>query len=275
MCPFHAGLVPRSADLSRSQAYTWEIVMWCALSNPAFPTPRFLLLAVWKIGGQSLDRFLTWYVICATYVTRLFVYLSDTWLGGVYTATLLFCHLPAVLPRMRERTVLQMYEGGDKVNFTSNACFLLVLLLPGRLRLVSFPDARSFLAGEHLVAWCNFLVTNTFPIWNLKGRMKSQKKAIRIYTYMTSRNHWHQRSVIQGRSYCALVVLQALVAYLVVPVEVAGAYFSPSLNHGRSKWMSDTLYSNFVAWQVKVSHCPLAWHRITPCILCFVYWKGL
>ena len=27
--------------------------------------------------------------------------------------------------------------------------------------------------------------------------------------------------------------------------------------------MSDTLYSNFVAW---LSHCPLAWHRIAPCI---------
>ena len=30
------------------------------------------------------------------------------------------------------------------------------------------------LAGERLVAWYNFLVTNTFPIWNLKRRMKSQ-----------------------------------------------------------------------------------------------------
>ena len=25
----------------------------------------------------------------------------------------------------------------------------------------------------------------------------------------------------------------------------------------------DTLYSNFVAW---LSHCPLAWHRIAPCM---------
>ena len=48
--------------------------------------------------------------------------------------TSLFYYLPAVWPRMRERTVLRTYEGADKVNFISDACFLLVLLLPGRVR---------------------------------------------------------------------------------------------------------------------------------------------
>ena len=48
--------------------------------------------------------------------------------------TSLFYYLPAVWPRMRERTVLRMYEGADKVNFISDACFLLVLLSPGRVR---------------------------------------------------------------------------------------------------------------------------------------------
>ena len=67
----------------------------------------------------------------AAYVTRLFVYRSDTSLGGVYTVMSLFYYLPAVWPRMRKRTVLRTYEGGDKVN---DACFLLVLLLPGHLR---------------------------------------------------------------------------------------------------------------------------------------------
>ena len=48
--------------------------------------------------------------------------------------TSLFYYLPAVRPRMRERTVPRTYEGGDKVNFISDACFLLVLLLPDRVR---------------------------------------------------------------------------------------------------------------------------------------------
>ena len=39
--------------------------------------------------------------------------------------TSLFYYLPAVLPWMRERMVLRTYEGGDKVNFISDACFLL------------------------------------------------------------------------------------------------------------------------------------------------------
>ena len=39
--------------------------------------------------------------------------------------TSLFYYLPAVRPRMRERTVLRTYEGEDKVNFISDACFLL------------------------------------------------------------------------------------------------------------------------------------------------------
>ena len=39
--------------------------------------------------------------------------------------TSLFYYLPAVRHRMRERTVLRKYEGGDKVNFISDACFLL------------------------------------------------------------------------------------------------------------------------------------------------------
>ena len=39
--------------------------------------------------------------------------------------TSLFYYLPTVQPRMRERTVLRPYEGGDKVNFISDACFLL------------------------------------------------------------------------------------------------------------------------------------------------------
>ena len=45
----------------------------------------------------------------------------------------LFYYLPAVRPRMRERTVLRTYEGADKVNFISDTCFLLVLLSPGRV----------------------------------------------------------------------------------------------------------------------------------------------
>ena len=64
------------------------------------------------------------HVMRAAYVTRLFVYRSETVLGGVYMFTSLFCYLPAVRPRMRERTVLRTYEGGDNVNF-SDACFLL------------------------------------------------------------------------------------------------------------------------------------------------------
>ena len=49
--------------------------------------------------------------------------------------TSLFHYLvPAVRRRMRERTVLRTYERGDKVNFISDACFLMVLLLPGRVR---------------------------------------------------------------------------------------------------------------------------------------------
>ena len=38
-----------------------------------------------------------------TFVTRLFVYRSDTSLGGIYMATSLFGYLPAVRPRMREK----------------------------------------------------------------------------------------------------------------------------------------------------------------------------
>ena len=51
--------------------------------------------------------------------------------------TSLFYYLPAVLPRMRERTVLRTYEGGDKVNFISDACFLLVRLLPAVSAVIS------------------------------------------------------------------------------------------------------------------------------------------
>ena len=61
-------------------------------------------------------------------------------LGGIYTVTSLFCYLPAVWPRMGDGTIVWAYweggggggEGGegDEVKFTSDACFLLVLLLP-------------------------------------------------------------------------------------------------------------------------------------------------
>ena len=44
--------------------------------------------------------------------------------------SLLYYLVPAVRLRMRERTVLRTYERGHKVNFISDACFLLVLLLP-------------------------------------------------------------------------------------------------------------------------------------------------
>ena len=39
--------------------------------------------------------------------------------------TSLFYYLRTVRPRMRQRMVLRTYEGGDKVNFISDACFLL------------------------------------------------------------------------------------------------------------------------------------------------------
>ena len=134
---------------------------------------------------------------------------------------------------------------------------------------VSLVPRRSLvpLAGERLVAWCNFLVTNTFPIWNLKRRMKSQK------TQLKFKRRW--RHGIAG-CYSRPFLLRSLrLAFsrsgwccwcLPLPRP------SRQLNHGRSKWMSDTLYSNLAAW---LSHCPLAWHRIAPCILRFVYWKGL
>ena len=65
------------------------------------------------------------------------VYVSKRYVIGrrLYITSLFRYLVPAVRPsRMRERMVLQTYEGGDKVNFTSDACFLLVLLLPGRVR---------------------------------------------------------------------------------------------------------------------------------------------
>ena len=65
------------------------------------------------------------HVMRAAYVTRLFVYRSATSLEGFYMVMSLFCYLPAVRLRMRERTVLRTYEGGDNVNFISDACFLL------------------------------------------------------------------------------------------------------------------------------------------------------
>ena len=43
------------------------------------------------------------HVIRATYVTKLFVYLSDTSLGGVYTVTSLFCYLLAEWPLEQPR----------------------------------------------------------------------------------------------------------------------------------------------------------------------------
>ena len=85
-------------------------------SYPAFPTPRFN----W---GRKAAR--VSHVIRAADVTRLFVHRSNMSLGGIYMVTSLFYYLPVVLPRMRERTVLRTYEGGDEVNFISDACFLL------------------------------------------------------------------------------------------------------------------------------------------------------
>ena len=65
------------------------------------------------------------HVMHAAYLTRLFVYRSETSLEGVYMFMSLFCYSPAVRLRMRERMVVRTYEGGDKVNFISDACFLL------------------------------------------------------------------------------------------------------------------------------------------------------
>ena len=52
-------------------------------------------------------------------------------LGGIYAVTSLLTCYTAYDER---RTMGISYEREDGVNFTSNGCFLLVLLLPGRLR---------------------------------------------------------------------------------------------------------------------------------------------
>ena len=62
------------------------------------------------------------------------------------TVTSLFCYLPAVRPRMEERMVLRTYEGGDKVNFISDAC----LLLDYSYRAVSAAISAVCVAGSVL-----------------------------------------------------------------------------------------------------------------------------
>ena len=90
---------------------------------PSLSNPQIFIACSMKNRGRKPGR--VSHVIRAADVTRLFVHRSNTSIEGVYMVTSLFYYLPAVWPRMRERTVLQTYEGGDKVNFISDACFLL------------------------------------------------------------------------------------------------------------------------------------------------------
>ena len=79
---------------------------------PSLSNPQIFIACSMKNRGRKPG----WvsHVICAAYVTWLFMYLSDTSLGGVYTVTSLFYYLSAVQPRIGERTVLRMYEGETK-----------------------------------------------------------------------------------------------------------------------------------------------------------------
>ena len=78
---------------------------------PSLSNPQIFIACSMENRGRKPRR--VSHVKRATDVTTLFVYRADMSLGGVYTVTSLFCYLPAVRPRMRERTVLRTYEGGE------------------------------------------------------------------------------------------------------------------------------------------------------------------
>ena len=162
---------------SQHQGLTLAVCTWKHLevaSYPAFPTPRFLSLAVWKIVGESLDGFLTWSVpqmlqrcLCIEPICHWEVYIR-------------WRHCFVTYPLYGLGWEKERFYGRTKgENYTSDACFLLVLLLPGHLRCnqrcvcgwkcpstsyYRFSYARRFLH----VDWVLWSVLRHIWIWNIQ-----------------------------------------------------------------------------------------------------------